>query len=297
MGNANAPYGNFPPTIKTDLKLSDLPKWNGEFDTAITYFHKISELASMGGDLPVALGFWLGQTLETGSPVEEWYMALSPNWKDYMCGNYLNYIQTIKHYYLGRPWQQRMQYEFEAQRFRQTGHKKETPHHYFIRHIRFVRMFLQVAPDSPDKVYHVTMNMPLGWNQHLTPTTIPDTTTLQLRSRELQDALINAAVSTAANLVTSDNIMSVLQKIGYSKTSGKLSYNKSGSASNSTYRRYQPRTNVTAENQCYGAHGRRSRESRRRTGDIAQQSGHCSSSLRHHETERTPSFQARTLPI
>lgn len=241
-----APYGNHTPTIKTDLKLSDLPKWDGDFDTAIAYFHKISELASMGGDLPVALGFWLGQTLEKDSPVEEWYMALSPKWKTYMRAHYLNYVETIKYYFLGRPWQQKMQFELETQRFRQTGHEKETPHHYFIRRIRFVRMFLQVPPDSSDEVYHVTMNMPIGWNQHLTPATISDTTTLQLRARELQDALINSAVSTAANLVTADNILAVLQKAGYQKGNGGQGYTKSPSAS-SSYRRYNPRVpKVTA---------------------------------------------------
>lgn len=239
-GGTNAPYGNYPPTIKTDLKLSDLPKWNGDLDTAIPYFHKISELASLGGDLPVALGFWLGQTLEPDSPVHEWYMTLSPNWKAYMRAHYLNYVETIKHYFLGRPWQQRMQFELEAQRFRQSGHEKETPHHYFIRRIRFVRMFLQVPPDSSDEVYHVTMNMPIGWNQHLSPTTIRDTTTLQLRSRELQDALINSAVSTAANLVTADNILSVLQKAGYQKNNGVQSYTKSATPS-SSYRCYNSR--------------------------------------------------------
>lgn len=154
-----------------------------------------------------------------------------------MRAHYLNYVETIKYYFLGRPWQQRMQFELETQRFRQAGHEMETPHHYFIRRIRFVRMFLQVLPDSSDEVYHVTMNMPIGWNQHLTPATIKDTTTLQLRSRELQDALINSAVSTAANLVTSDNILSVLQKAGYQKNSGTSGYIKNPSAS-SSYRRY-----------------------------------------------------------
>lgn len=92
-----------------------MPKWNGDFDTAITYFHKITELAALGGDLPVALGFWLGQSLEANSPIKEWYMTLSPAWKHYMRSHYLHYIETIKHYFLGRPWQQKMQYEFEAQ--------------------------------------------------------------------------------------------------------------------------------------------------------------------------------------
>lgn len=248
-----APYGNYPPTIKTDLKLSDLPKWDGDFDTAITYFHKISELAAMGGDLPVALGFWLGQTLEPNSPAEEWYMTLPPKWKNYMRGHYLNYIDTIKHYFLGRPWQQRMQYEFEAQRFRQAGHEGETPHHYFVRRIRFVRMFLQVAPDSQDEVYHITMDMPMGWNQHLTPTTVRDTTTLQLRAREMHDALINTAVSTADNLVTYDNIVSVLQKAGYLKSGSNSNYGKGNSASGSTYRRYQPRTQTVTAHAAEGS--------------------------------------------
>lgn len=106
-----------------------------------------------------------------------------------MRSHYLHYIETIKFYFLGRPWQQKMCYKLEAQRFRQLGHEKETPHHYFIRRIHFIWIFLQVIPDSADTVFHVTMNMPIGWNQHLTPTTIKDTTTLQLQARELQDVL------------------------------------------------------------------------------------------------------------
>lgn len=114
-------------------------------------------------------------------------------------------------------------------------------------------MFLQVSPDSNDRVYHVMMNMPIGWNQHLTPAMIRNTTTLQLRSRELQDTLINSAVSTAANLVTSDNIVSVLQKAGFYNNSGIQNYGKTPTASGSSYRKYNSRVANTTVHSIKGA--------------------------------------------
>jgi len=43
------PYGTIPPTIKSELKLEDLPTWDGNPKTAIAYFWKVQEQAMLEG--------------------------------------------------------------------------------------------------------------------------------------------------------------------------------------------------------------------------------------------------------
>ncbi len=55
------------PTIKFDLKLEILPRWNGDRRTAISYFWKCQHLALFGGQMPELLGHYLWRELDEDS--------------------------------------------------------------------------------------------------------------------------------------------------------------------------------------------------------------------------------------
>lgn len=63
------PYGRIAPTIDAKLKQEDLPTWDGNPSTAIEYFWKVQQQATLGGYIPSALGYWLWLKLKEGSDV------------------------------------------------------------------------------------------------------------------------------------------------------------------------------------------------------------------------------------
>ena len=71
------PYGRIKPTIKTELKQEQLPRWDGNPNMAVKYFLRIQQLAVLEGDLPQALGYWLWMNLEDGSDIKDWFTTLT----------------------------------------------------------------------------------------------------------------------------------------------------------------------------------------------------------------------------
>jgi hypothetical protein len=57
----NAAYGTMIPTIKAELKIEQLPVWDGNYDSAVEYFWKIQQLASLGGISRKPLGIGYGK--------------------------------------------------------------------------------------------------------------------------------------------------------------------------------------------------------------------------------------------
>ena len=115
------------PTIKAELKHESLPSWDGNHDTAVEYFWKVQQLASLRGWIPQALGYWLWNSLKPGSKVQVWFATLSGKEQAHMCSHYILYLKGIKDIFLGKRWQMRMKTLFESQSFRQPGHERESP--------------------------------------------------------------------------------------------------------------------------------------------------------------------------
>jgi hypothetical protein len=149
-------------TINPKLKLHDLPTWDGNHDTAISYFWDVAQRANLGGDIPQALGFWLGMRLVEGSPIQVWYAGLPRAQQTLMCSHWILYLQTIKEMYLGRTWQRKMNRIYELQRFRQKGHESELPQAYMSRRAMFTRMLVVSDDGGPAEVYHIMEKAPIS---------------------------------------------------------------------------------------------------------------------------------------
>lgn len=111
------PYGMIAPTIKSELKQEDLPTWDGDPKTAIAYFWKVQERATLGGYIPAALGYWLWLRLKEGSDMQGWFSTLPSHEQAKMRGHWINYLKGIKEGYLGRQWQFNIGEEYKAQYF------------------------------------------------------------------------------------------------------------------------------------------------------------------------------------
>lgn len=125
------------PMIKAELKPEHLPSWDGNHDTAVDYFWKIQQLASLGGYVPQALGYWLWNRLVDGSPVQTWFATLTFDQQAKMRSHYMVYLRHIQKDYLGNNWQLRMNAVYENQSFRQTGHERKSPPAFITRRIMY----------------------------------------------------------------------------------------------------------------------------------------------------------------
>lgn len=225
-----APYGDYIPTIKAELKLDQLPKWDGNHDTAIDYFWKVQQIAALGGYIPKALGYWLWHNLEEGSAVQIWFAMLEPNQQAYMRSHYLAYLKGIKDGFLGRTWQMRMNNQYENQSFRQRGHENETPAKFISRRIMYTRMLVANEHGGPLEVYLVMRRAPIAWGSVINIDSIRNTSQLYARVTEHEKALIYSTKVESSQALTTDNLIYSLRKLG-------INIPQSTQSSNSKFRR------------------------------------------------------------
>jgi hypothetical protein len=211
-----APYGTFVPTIKAELKKEDLPSWDGDHETAIDYFWKIQQLASLGGFVPQALGYWLWTSLKEGSTIQLWFSMLSSPEQDYMRSHYLSYLYGIKEGFLGRVWQRRMHNIYENQSFRQAGHENETPVRFIMRRTMYTRMLVNGDNGGPVEVYMVMQRAPLSWGPAINVDNIRSTSQLHSKVTEHEKTLMHISRVESLRLITADNLLYNLRRLGIS---------------------------------------------------------------------------------
>ena len=211
---SNIPYGNLVATIRTELKQEQLPIWDGNKDTAIEYFWKVQQLAALEGDIPVALGFWLWKSLKENSKIWMWFTTLPFAEQAKMRTHYLHYLKGIKDNYLGRSWQISMNRKYESQSFRQEGFERESPPAFIVRRIMYTRMLVASDDGGPTEVYLVMQKAPISWGPILNLETIRSTSLLYSRATDHELALVHAAKYESSNVLTSDNLLYTLRKLG-----------------------------------------------------------------------------------
>lgn len=230
-GNGNGlPDGRTPPgrndwlgiaTIKSEYKPEELPSWDGDGKTAVRYFFEVQEMAGLGGTMPWALGANLWRRLDKKSEIRWWFGLLEPTWKDYMRQHYTHFLSVIKVYWLGDAWQQDMNLQFDAQRFRQHGHENETPQAYIMCRLLYARMLTVTDQGGPLEIHTIMKNAPISWRTILVIGSIPDTTTLIRRVMDHQDALLHAAITSIDNFVTKDSLHSLVRHLNPSYNSNR----------------------------------------------------------------------------
>lgn len=232
QGNRAAiPYGKIKPTIKTEIKQEQLPRWDGNPNTAVKYFLRIQQLAALEGDLPEALGYWLWMNLEDGSDIKDWFATLTFEEQADMRSHYINYLRGIKDGYLGEAWQFKINRVYEGQYFRQIGHEKELPKTFIIRRIMYTRMLTSAKPGGKLEMSLIMRKAPLSWKTILVMGSIKTTKDLYMKIVDYEDDLLDAwrRKSTSASAITVENIIPTLKRLGWEQPrtqSNRLNYEK-----------------------------------------------------------------------
>ena len=211
-----APYGNMPATMKTELKVEQLPEWDGNHWTAIEYFWQVQQLAHLGGWIPEALGYWLWFRLKDGSPVKKWFVTLPLTHQSYMRSHYLKFLKGVKDGYLGHRWQIKMNNYYNSQTFRERNHERESPSDFILRRIIYTRMLLSVNSGGPLEVFYIMRKAPISWGPILLVSSIKDSSELYSRVTEHEEALLEAyRVSKGGQTSSIDQIAIQLRQMGF----------------------------------------------------------------------------------
>jgi hypothetical protein len=213
-------YGTMIPTIKAELKVEQLPSWDRNHETAIEYFWKIQQLASLGGHIPQALGYWLWSKLTEESSVQRWFATLTFQEQARMRSHYILYLKGIKDLFLGKTWQMKMNDIYESQSFRQAGHERESPADFINRRIMYIRMLVNSDNRGPKEVYLVMQKAPTAWGPIVVQDSIRDTAALYAKVTEHKKALVLSARLQNTNVITSENLEASLRRLGYNQAAG-----------------------------------------------------------------------------
>ncbi|KAL1663508.1 hypothetical protein GGF50DRAFT_127923 [Schizophyllum commune] len=201
------------PTLLPMLKSSNVPTWDGNRSTAITYFWKINQLARGRGNLAEGLGFWLWQRLTEGSSVESWYMTVSEPVRDWMQSNAGNWTQGLVDGYLGRRWVNQIASEFKQQGFRE-GYKNrhESPLDYISRRLMYARFLGYSQQGSREELQLIIERVPPHWHHMLSTSTLQDADELKERAIEFETELLASARQDPADLEAS--VTAILRRQG-----------------------------------------------------------------------------------
>ena len=128
--------------------------------------------------------------------------------------HYLHYLKGIKDNYLGRSWQISMNRKYESQSFRQEGFERESPPAFIVRRIMYTRMLVASDDGGPTEVYLVMQKAPISRGPIFNLETIRSTSLLYSRATDHELALVHAAKYESSNVITSDNLLYSLRKLG-----------------------------------------------------------------------------------
>lgn len=134
-----------------------------------------------------------------------------------MRGHWVDYLKGIKEGYLGRNWQFDIGEVYKAQYFRQLGHERELPKSFIARCIMYTRMLAKSDDGGPLEVHLVMARAPLAWRTILILENIKSSSMLYTKAAEHEASLLDISRSRAqtTNVVTSENLVSTLRKMGY----------------------------------------------------------------------------------
>ncbi|KAJ7171769.1 hypothetical protein C8R43DRAFT_1120148 [Mycena crocata] len=213
-----APYGTLVPTIKPEVKISELPEWDGAHNTAIDYFWEVGQMAALKGWMPEALGYWLPSRLKKPSSVQMWFSTLSVARQEEMRSHYLSYLKVIKERFLGKKWQLVTNLDFNQQAFRQSGHEKESPQEFLTRRIRYTRLLAEADDGGPLEVFLVMRRAPITWSTILVIENIESSEELYEKVNDHDEELLASVNRNSGDSLNVQNLVHTLRRLGFSQS-------------------------------------------------------------------------------
>ena len=142
-----------------------------------------------------------------------------------MRGHWVNYLKGIKEKYLEHNWQFNIGEAYKRQYFRQPGHEKELPKTFIVCHIMYTQMLAKSDDGGPLEVHLVMARAPLVWRTILVLENIKSSSLLYMKAVEHEESLLAISQNQNTSVITVENLVSTLRRMGYTLEKPKFHYN------------------------------------------------------------------------
>ena len=137
----------------------------------------------------------------------------------------MDYLKGIKEKYLGHNWQFDSGEAYEQQYFRQPGHEKELPKTFIACYIMYTQMLAKSDNGGPLEVHLVMARAPLSWRTILVLKNIKLSSMLYMKAVEHEESLLAILKNQNTTVITAENLVSTLRRMGYTLEKPKFHYN------------------------------------------------------------------------
>ncbi|PBK82564.1 hypothetical protein ARMGADRAFT_886456, partial [Armillaria gallica] len=111
--------------------MGDVPTWNGDPDTIVSWILKVNDLAAMSDSVFQDLGRIVPKRLS--GDADKWFYSLPLQYRLDLERNWATLREGITDYYMNRRWWERQKDRARSATYRQPGQARETPSEYYIR--------------------------------------------------------------------------------------------------------------------------------------------------------------------
>ena len=146
------------------LRWDNIPEWDGDGDTALTWLRGVERIAEMGPDVSGLLGKLVPQRLK--GRVGDWFSSQSPEVRAQATESWDHLVHWILSVYLGENWRRTEELKYKNMTFRDSSTKlsrKEMPSDFILRRTFHYRMIRGGTPHTIEEVLDVMSAAPKEW--------------------------------------------------------------------------------------------------------------------------------------
>ncbi len=144
--------------------MGDVPTWNGDPDTIVSWILKVNDLTAMSDLVFQDLGRIIPKRLS--GDADKWYYSLPLQYRLDLERNWATLREGITDYYMNRHWWECQKDRARSATYRQPGQARETPSEYYIHKSKLLNTAFSLT-DS-EMISQVMDGAPLNWNTVLT---------------------------------------------------------------------------------------------------------------------------------
>ncbi|KAJ8691350.1 hypothetical protein PTI98_010933 [Pleurotus ostreatus] len=175
--------------VNHKIPLSSLPEWNGDGRTLIDYLTDLATFSDLGELMEADIAQIASSRFTDAA--KDWFTTLPSEVRRIATSSYLQFVLCIREHFMDAHWIDERTIEYEEMRFRQEGHKRETPLQFVQRRLKYTR-FLNSENDDNDvgMVQRVLRTQPACWAIHLNVETCRSVVELIRKLKSMNDGLI-----------------------------------------------------------------------------------------------------------
>jgi hypothetical protein len=167
-------------------KVTDVPTWDGDDETLLTWLETLDQLADQSQNIFDELGRVLPQRLL--SRAREWFYAHSRAQQEYIQTSWQTFKVAISTHFMNRHWFEKMKLRTYRMRYRQRGQESETPSDYFHRKLKMLQLLFD--NNEAENIMEIMNGAPQFWTLIIDTSRVNTITELQDHIRYHEDQLV-----------------------------------------------------------------------------------------------------------